>query len=122
MIVFFYFTLSLIFIPILFSVANDFKVIAVELSFSTKDDIYIEATDAVLAKLKELREKHNLNINGPVSMRFSAASSQYLSMAYNEDMDVPRAYIEMAILLYVSDFEVGMFIIFNMKLHTDPSF
>ncbi|CAG8601452.1 5149_t:CDS:2 [Diversispora eburnea] len=64
------------------------------------NDNYIQATDAILAKLKELREQHNLNINGPAAMRFSAASSQYLSMAYNENLNEPRAYLEMPILVY----------------------
>ncbi|CAG8568641.1 20850_t:CDS:2 [Cetraspora pellucida] len=76
---------------------NDFKVISVEFSFSTKDDNHIVATDAILKTLKELRDKHNLNIHGPASMRFSAASSQYLSMG-NGKGDETRAYLEMIIL------------------------
>ncbi|CAG8683647.1 8681_t:CDS:2, partial [Dentiscutata erythropus] len=76
---------------------NDFKVISVEFSFSMKDDNHILATDAILKTLKELRDKHNLNIHGPASMRFSAASPQYLSMG-NGSSDETRAYLEMIIL------------------------
>ncbi|CAG8699823.1 7883_t:CDS:2, partial [Dentiscutata heterogama] len=76
---------------------NDFKVISVEFSFSMKDDNHILATDAILNTLKELRDKHHLNIHGPASMRFSAASPQYLSMG-NGSSDETRAYLEMIIL------------------------
>ncbi|CAG8624218.1 34485_t:CDS:2, partial [Racocetra persica] len=76
---------------------NDFEVISVEFSFSTKDDNHILATDAILKTLKEIRDEHNLNIHGPASMRFSAASSQYLSMG-NGNGDETRAYLEMIIL------------------------
>ncbi|RHZ89922.1 hypothetical protein Glove_9g172 [Diversispora epigaea] len=87
------------------ALANDFKVIAIEFSFAMKDDIYIQATDAILAKLKELREQNNLSINGPAAMRFSAASPQYLSMAYNENLNETRAYLEMPILVYESSID-----------------
>ncbi|CAG8557987.1 16491_t:CDS:2, partial [Racocetra fulgida] len=76
---------------------NDFEVISVEFSFSTKDDNHILATDAILKTLKEIRDEQNLNIHGPASMRFSAASSQYLSMG-NGKGDETRAYLEMIIL------------------------
>ncbi|CAG8697440.1 41606_t:CDS:2 [Gigaspora margarita] len=78
---------------------NDFKVISVEFSFSMKDDNHILATEAILKTLKELQHKHNLCIHGPASMRFSAASSQYLSMG-NGSSDETRAYLEMIILVY----------------------
>ncbi|CAG8591230.1 3051_t:CDS:2 [Acaulospora morrowiae] len=79
---------------------NDFKVMAIEFSFPMKDNVFIKAMDAILIKLKDLRKKHNLTINGPAAMRFSAASPQYLSMAYSEDNDEPRAYVEMPLLIY----------------------
>ncbi|CAG8643309.1 82_t:CDS:2, partial [Scutellospora calospora] len=73
-------------------------VISVEFSFSTKNDNHILATDAILRTLKTMRDKNpNLTIHGPASMRFSAASSQYLSMG-NGKGDETRAYLEMIIL------------------------
>ncbi|CAG8705369.1 2606_t:CDS:2 [Dentiscutata erythropus] len=72
-------------------------VIPVEFSFSMKDDNYILGTEAILETIKELRDKYNLNVNGPAAMRFSAASPQYLSMA-NGSSDETRAYLEMMIL------------------------
>lgn len=39
---------------LLLALINDFKVMAIEFSFPVKDNIFIQATDAILAKLKEM--------------------------------------------------------------------
>ncbi|CAJ0846093.1 19926_t:CDS:10 [Entrophospora sp. SA101] len=73
--------------------------ISIELAFPMKDDNHLNAVDALLETLKEMYDKDQLYINGPLSLRFSSSLPQFLSMA-NNDEGIPTCYVEMAILYY----------------------
>ncbi|RUS28349.1 hypothetical protein BC938DRAFT_481985 [Jimgerdemannia flammicorona] len=75
-------------------IVNDFPAISIEISYSIKDDNHILATESAIKLLQQLRDTKKLSLTSFFSLRFVAASDQYLSMSYGE----PRCAIEFPIL------------------------
>ncbi|RUP47230.1 hypothetical protein BC936DRAFT_145969 [Jimgerdemannia flammicorona] len=74
--------------------ANDFPAISIEILYSIKDNNHILATESAIKLLQQLRDTKKLSLTSFFSLRFVAASDQYLSMSYGET----RCAIEFPIL------------------------